>query len=72
MYDPSPLIDKSKFAAIALYTDNILSATPQSMSKEEQKTHDTFTCRDSQTSRTDFKGMDFLQNGTILTYLQTT
>ena len=71
MHDPSLLIDRSKFAAIALCTDDILSAMPQSVATEEHKISDAFTCRDSQEPPTDFKGIDLLQTDSTLVAPQT-
>lgn len=66
MYDSSLLVDRSKFAALDLCTDDILSAMTKSIAKEEEKTPETFTCRNLQETPTELKERDLLNDGTML------
>lgn len=58
MYDPFLLGYKSTFSASTLYTDDMLSAMPQSLDDEEAKIPNTFTCLHSQEPRTDIIRID--------------
>lgn len=61
MEDTSLPLDKSKFAAIALCTDDILSAMLQELENEEQKITDNFTYRNSQAPQIDAKAIELLK-----------
>lgn len=66
-YDGSLSVEKLKFTAVALCTNYILSAIPQSLAKEEQQISSTFTSRNSQATPTYIKFIDYLQQHKKLT-----
>lgn len=51
---------------ITLFSDDILSAMPESISTEGDKIPKPFTCRNSQEPPTDFKGINLLRDDATL------